>query len=108
MSRKIFFNIDGEPVVQIKKDGGTTIKGGTLKFNEDVSLEEIIINLENRISVLENEIATIKAGGYNEYDNKKRIAQESLIQEQCNKITTRVGNTKMEISDNAITCEVHK
>ena len=67
MSKKVNFNIDGKSVAQIKKDGETTIKNGTLKFNEDVSLEEIIINLENRISVLENEIATIKAGGYNEF-----------------------------------------
>lgn len=59
MSRKIFFNIDGEPVVQTKKDGGVNIKCGILKFNEDVSLEEIIINLENRIAVLECEVTTL-------------------------------------------------
>lgn len=60
MSKKVTFNIDGKPVVQIKKDGETTIKSGALKFNEDVSLEEIIINLENRIVELEKKVAVLE------------------------------------------------
>lgn len=59
MDKKVIFNKYGEPVVQIKKDGGMTIKGGTLKFNEDVSLGETVMNLESRMATLECEITTL-------------------------------------------------